>query len=407
MYFRTSVSIRTALIFYMELLKETLPERRSEYIPTLDGWRAVAISLVLLGHGFTSHSEAFGWNSLWERVIHGVINRSGTAGVILFFSISGFLICTRLLNQQRYRGGISLRTFYIRRCFRILPPAFAFLLTVALLALTGILPHILNTAFAWSDWFSTVFFFSNYHIPRQTFVIDHFLSLAVEEQFYFFWPAMLVFLGNRRAAKAAFLIATATIVWRLFSLHGVPVSEQGWIQKRTDIRLDSLMIPCFLALALTFPRTGQLIRRAGKPLIQAAIIASFLIVLLAPQFAHWALPLEIAMVPFMISLVVITTVLNPGGLLGRILETPLLRWIGRLSYSIYLWQQIVIYRETPAHTDLLHMALLFLFRLPILLALALASYYWIEVPFIRIGRKLAERFSVHASDRRSLTATTG
>jgi peptidoglycan/LPS O-acetylase OafA/YrhL len=165
--------------------------------------------------------------------------------------------------------------------------------------------------------------------------------------------------------------------------------------QRTDVRLDSFMVPCFLAIIVFHFRGKRIIQYAANPMVQWAIILSFFVLSFAPQFIHSAMFMERAFVPLLITLVVIGTVINPHGWLGRILETPGLRWIGRLSYRIYLWQEIVIYRQAPPQSGLGHIALLFLLRLPILFALAIASYYWIEVPFIRLGRRLAKRASAH------------
>src|SRR5437868_1859800 len=164
------------------MFTETLPEKKSEYIPTLDGWRAVAIVMVLLSHGLWSHNQAFGYDSSWKRALHVIISHAGPAGVLLFFSISGFLICSRLLKDG------SLKRFYVRRLFRIIPPAFVYLLVVAVLALTGLVSPITDSSFYWSDWFSALGFVINYKFNQGTYVVVHFWSLAVEEQFYLLWP---------------------------------------------------------------------------------------------------------------------------------------------------------------------------------------------------------------------------
>ena len=88
-------------------------------------------------------------------------------------------------------------------------------------------------------------------------------------------------------------------------------------------------------------------------------------------------------------MLVIGTVVKPKSWIGRMLEQPTIRWVGRLSYSLYLWQQIAIFRADSSDVTWSGLVSSFLVRLPIVFALALASYYWIEVPFIRIGRKLA------------------
>src|SRR5271165_235764 len=98
---------------------------RSGYLPTLDGWRAIAIAAVLLDHAGSGFHRQASWHPLLQ---------TGADGVSLFFAISGFLICSRLLEEEQLVGRISLKGFYIRRACRILPAAFTYLVVVAVLA---------------------------------------------------------------------------------------------------------------------------------------------------------------------------------------------------------------------------------------------------------------------------------
>jgi peptidoglycan/LPS O-acetylase OafA/YrhL len=106
------------------------------YIPTLDGWRAIAITCILFAH---SRTGVVPW--LGQRV-SSFLSDQGHHGVDLFFAISGLLICSRLLDEEKKFGHISLRGFYVRRAFRILPPALLFLAVIAFLSLIGLI---------WSD----------------------------------------------------------------------------------------------------------------------------------------------------------------------------------------------------------------------------------------------------------------
>src|ERR1700749_3377907 len=111
------------------------------YLPTLDGWRSIAIMAVLLDHG----TAELKW------IPKSQYFRTGPNGVSLFFAISGFLICSRLLEEESVRGHISLKDFYIRRACRILPPAFAYLAVVGVLGIAGC---ILVTPL---EWLSCIF----------------------------------------------------------------------------------------------------------------------------------------------------------------------------------------------------------------------------------------------------------
>src|SRR6266436_2595980 len=104
---------------------------KTGYLPTLDGWRAIAILAVLLDH-------ATEYSSLRDHPRVIAFTHTGPNGVSLFFAISGFLICSRLLEEEQFFGSISLKGFYIRRACRILPAAFTYLLVLALLATSAL-----------------------------------------------------------------------------------------------------------------------------------------------------------------------------------------------------------------------------------------------------------------------------
>src|ERR1700679_3845029 len=111
---------------------EAKHRERSGYIPTLDGWRTMAILWVLIWH---SQVWRFGWlSNEWLRA-------SGGRGVQLFFALSGLLICNRLLREEQRFGGISLRSFYTRRFFRIQPAALTYLAVISILMLSGTIPQ--------------------------------------------------------------------------------------------------------------------------------------------------------------------------------------------------------------------------------------------------------------------------
>src|SRR5437764_2603802 len=99
-----------------------MEQARTNYIPTLDGWRTIAVLLVIGYHGTPPTAP-------WFAVFN-----YGHHGVNIFFGISGFLICSRLLDEERRSGRISLKRFYLRRAFRILPPAFLYILFINLMA---------------------------------------------------------------------------------------------------------------------------------------------------------------------------------------------------------------------------------------------------------------------------------
>ncbi|HLB08176.1 MAG TPA: acyltransferase, partial [Gemmatimonadaceae bacterium] len=219
------------------------------YIPTLDGWRAVAIIAVMASHAGHSYSAPLGRGSFFDRI------SSGTHGVNLFFAISGLLITSRLLEEWDTAGRVSLKRFYIRRAFRILPPALLYLACVALLGAIGLLPVVRE------EFVAATLFYRNY-LPAilgpggAGFFTSHYWSLGVEEHFYLFWPALLLFAGRKRALPVAIVVAVLVAVWRHFEAWREIMlynAIQPTYFARSDTRIDSIMWGVVAALALSRP----------------------------------------------------------------------------------------------------------------------------------------------------------
>jgi peptidoglycan/LPS O-acetylase OafA/YrhL len=327
-------------------------------LPTLDGWRAVAIIMVVLSHSFTTESETAGGPA------NLLLFRLGTFGVLLFFAISGFLICTRLLVEKESTGRISLRSFYIRRVFRILPAAYVYLAAVAVL-----------TDASWHDLAGAAFFYCNY-LPSESWFTGHFWSLAMEEHFYLLWPPLLASLSTERALWAAAALAVGSILFRYQSGGLIPF-------RYSHSRLDSFMLPCILAILLANRQARERFAEIMSPGIWLLVLAVFGAgIAAAAAFPAWREPqrvLQSAVLPVLVA----TTVLRPTDFFARILSHPALEWLGRTSYSIYLWQQVV-FGFAPARGPARMAALPFLILL--ILVLAAASRRWIEEPTIAWGR---------------------
>jgi peptidoglycan/LPS O-acetylase OafA/YrhL len=350
------------------------------YIPTLDGWRCISIVGVMIAHGGNSVLQLFG--------IYSTLPGYGAIGVDIFFAISGFLICSRLIQEQNRFGRISLKGFYIRRAFRILPPYFLCLSGIALLAAAGlILVH------RW-EWLGCLFFFRNY-VPAQLggWYTGHFWSLAVEEHFYLIWPGLLVLWGLPRARRWVPVLALAIAVWRALEYRlelGTHVIPGLGFFTRTDIRFDALLWGCWAALV--FPELRER-ARWFRPAIWACLVGAFAFcVVFKPPFAFcW----QSALAPLML----VGTILYPESWAGRILETAPMRWIGTISYSLYLWQQVFLIGEKDVPHSL---GILQSFPLNVVAVFACASfsYYLVERPLIKIGYRIDKAF--HAGRAKTL-----
>jgi peptidoglycan/LPS O-acetylase OafA/YrhL len=361
------------------------------YIPTLDGWRAIAIIGVMASHAGHSYSAALGRESIFDRFA------LGTHGVNLFFAISGLLITSRLLEEWDRSGSVSLKRFYVRRAFRILPPALLYLSCVALLGLFGLLPVTRE------EFVAATLFFRNYLPPilganGAGFFTSHYWSLGVEEHFYLFWPALLLLAGRKRALPVAITIALLIAAWRhveawreimLFN------AIQPTYFARSDTRIDSIMWGVVAALALARPEIRAVIERHLSTLVYLALLALYGAV--TYRFGTRPTVWEASIVPVLIA----GTVLRPRSVLGRVLENPVMRWIGRLSYSLYQWELFFVYY--PGVPTTLGVWQTFPVNLIAAVGCATASYYLVERPLIRVGHRLAPAMSREAREGASAT----
>jgi peptidoglycan/LPS O-acetylase OafA/YrhL len=361
-------------------------------LPTLDGWRGVAILMVVLAHAVKPPYCTGEASAEWCR--YALL---GGHGVALFFALSGFLITTRLLDEYHARGGISLRAFYIRRAFRILPAAFTVLFVFSVLGALNILP------IAPIEILSSLLFFRNY-VPifltdaGHGFYTALFWSLAVEEHFYIIWPLLLVLSIKRGwSVRLAIGAAIAVAIWRRSEGHYLWVQNaldlpQYQFNFRTDTRLDALLWGCAFALLLRDAKAAVWIKRLLIPRIWV-----LLPVLYAAGIAlEWKGVLwHTLLAPPMI----VGTMLHAGSYAGRVLEWSPLRWVGRISFSLYLWHPLVMPQIAAAVVWPQVQSL----PVNVLLAFLLAamSYYAVEKPMIGAGRRIASRAAQQLASGRS------
>jgi peptidoglycan/LPS O-acetylase OafA/YrhL len=357
---------------------------KSRHIPTLDGWRALAILLVVAHHAGT----AFYGESDYYSVS---LTRFGTWGVPVFFGLSGVLITKLLLEEFDRTGRMSLKSFYIRRAFRILPPVFVYLAAVAALGQMA----------SGMEAVSGVFFFRNY-LPNSLGGIytGHLWSLAVEEHFYLIWPGLLVLVGVRRGLVAAGSLSLALALWNSADFHWhlygrifPGMTSLG----RSDLRLVGLFCGCTMAFLLHLPATKDWLRR------YYTLGAWILVALAFPICLVYQLYLTGFWLPIIIPLLMVGTVLHPAWVISRVFDLKPVKWIGRISYSLYLWQQMFLIPSwEPKSFGVLQQ---WPFNILIVMICACASYYVIEKPLNRLGHRLAGRTTSLGKGYRELAVT--
>lgn len=350
-------------------------------VPTLDGWRGIAILLVIFDH----------LNLPSTGLLHKV-SRTGATGVGLFFALSGLLITTRLLNEYEKFGRVNLGHFYVRRAFRLIPASLTYLVVLAVLGGAGVL------AVSREQWTASLLFFRNY-VPAEVtgggWFTAHFWSLAVEEHFYLLWPALL--LRSRRKASVPILLACLVAAWRYVDFRFHVVHAPLWFPGRSDVRMDALFWGCALALLLNEPsirkRMSQNYQWWTVILFCALDIASNLFTG-RHNYSFYE--------PLLIASILVWPVLNVESWLARLLEAKPLRWLGALSYSLYIWQELWL--VFPGVPSALRPSQTFPLNLVLVFACASVSFYVIERPMIKLGHRLTSQWTP-AEVRPSLNAS--
>lgn len=346
----------------------TGPDGRLRFprFPQLDGFRGIAILLVLVEHALR---HSLGLNGPW--------NHLGGAGVQLFFVLSGFLITGLLCAEESRTQAVNVVAFYVRRALRILPAFYVFLAVVALLKGAGLV-----TSTRWLDLVEALLFVRN--LAGRDSLLAHAWSLSIEQQFYLVWPWLFWGFGAKGAWKAGWGILVGVVVWRsLASGLGVYPPDSPVFYLRTDFRLDALMAGSLFAI-WRHARPGWSLRWSGfgSDWWPAALALGFLGwsavgQRLAGGEAHF---LTGSLV--FASLLLTHLILYPASGAAALCRSTGLCWLGRYSYSIYLWQQLFLVAKIPEWGAVLR------FPLDLILALVagVTSYHLIEQPFI--GLKL-------------------
>lgn len=348
----------------------------SNYLSSLDGWRAIAVSAVMLDH--------------CQPVANPYIHRFqgyGGAGVTIFFAISGVLITSRMLDEEEAQGRVSLRNFYIRRAFRILPAAFVYLLVIAILGSLAVIP------FDKPSWISALFFYRNYwqYFARggaNSWFTGQFWSLSVEEHYYFLLPAIFVFLPRFRRC-ALVLLSLASAVWLGWYLMIPPgKSPRYFFDLRTEFCITGLLVPSIWALSLHSLSVKYWARKYLRPWIAIPFLVIALSGTLRINDSGISTFISLLIRTLLAPILILSTVLHPESWLTRLLELRPLKAIGRISYGLYLWQSLFLtkYFIYPGPIHFLQRPAIGFFCAYLC---ALASYFLLEQPMIRLGRKLS------------------
>jgi len=343
-------------------------------ITFLDGWRAIAVLVVIL-----SHVTGFRAGPLWLKDIARWLP-VGQLGVLIFFFISGFVISRSALAEIRATGAFSVPAFYIRRGFRIIPPLVVYLVACLLLGSFGVVE------FGPRNALPAFLYVCNVEPFNQCIWLGgHTWSLAYEEQFYLLFPTLLtLFLLRRAPFWPHFVFALGFCALPLFW----PLSYAGhW-----DFYLIYGLFGAGFLAARHYERLAAVVPRFAD----AGFVAALLLVLAAPAFMPWPPIYNNYALVFLVAIPVML-VCSGWSRLGGFLNFAPLRYLGRISYGIYLWQELAtsdLTRPQPLWVELLAVAAI--------IALAAALFEGMERPLIRLGKRLSESWAARPASASTL-----
>jgi peptidoglycan/LPS O-acetylase OafA/YrhL len=338
-------------------LERLLINLRRKKIPGLDGIRGIAaLSVVGMHDQELAHHDWFG--KFYP----------GRFAVQIFFVISGLLITWLLLQEEQRDGKVNRTTFYWRRAFRLFP-------ALAVLLVWQYFTRIPETTKG--GLVATAFYFANYYSMvdggAALVGLGQTWSLSVEEHFYLIWPQVFIFVRNKRnMLRGCVLVAILQIVWRLgLGLHG----DYRYAALATETASCAALVGCALALIL-WRCPGRIPRFIFLPFLAPLSIAVILALGQLPGDAQlwWGVPLGI---PFIVILVLQAVTYE-----WWILENPVALYLGRISYSVYLWGMVAIAMVQRLGHDRFHLPV---FAVAILLGSI--SHFLIERPLQTFGRK--------------------
>ena len=343
---------------------------RFQHIPELDGFRGLAILLVLIGRYWEFH----GWSSNARNLAQSIAH----LGVLLFFVLSGFLITGLLYRERSLTGSISFKRFYIRRALRLLPAFFLFLATVAVLVRLGLVTDVPKIEFL-----ECLLYLRN--ILGHSLSLGHIWSLSLEEQFYILWPITFLLLPRKHAATIVAWICFAFMIWRGLAIAFRLFSyEHGIFYVRPYFRFDSILIGCLIALWLGSSASAytRLKKFAQGPWSAVLWVALFFWATLGEALSR---ALHITICEILGAVVLACVVLRSDSFMAKICRARWLCYVGTISYSLYLWQDLFISTDPPSWGLLRELPLAFV----VPLAIAIASYHFMERPILRLKNRLA------------------
>jgi len=354
------------------------------FFPGLEGLRGLAVIAVLFFHG------GFEWA------------KGGFLGVSTFFTLSGYLITSNVLRSVAVEGQLDLRKFWLRRFRRLMPAALAAIMLASIYTILAGDPSQRQSFFG--DSVSSLFYVANWHLIfsgqayadlfAQPSALLHFWSLAIEEQFYMFFP-IVAFVGlvKFRWDRLRFGAAMAGLL--LVSIActlGLGLSQNA-IYLGTETRMGEMLVGALLAVLLTEDRTKKIAtdRLSIGPVLAgfglSALVVSIVAYSTVDQGDEWLYAGGLTLFS-LVSVALILGAISPLGPTRWLLSSVPFRRLGLISYGVYLYHWPIFLLLSPANTGFSD-AQLFIPRVAVSIGLAALSYRFLETP-IRTGQRILQ-----------------
>jgi peptidoglycan/LPS O-acetylase OafA/YrhL len=336
----------------------------ASHLPGLDGLRAIAAFLVVFGHAGLGAPDGL--------------------GVLMFFVLSGFLITWLLLKEYDQYETVSLRMFYWRRALRIFPAFYAYWALITAIYL------VRDTPVNWPQALSSFFYVNNYY---QAFNGDpnsgysHTWSLGVEEQFYLLWPMLFVSFAKNLRRMARFLAGTIVVIWiyRTVLLFAFGVWH-GYAYEAFDMRADHLAVGCLMAVSV---RTGMAPKmwRALCWRPPMALLTAALLVASSTAEARYGSAFRdgigFIVNPLLTAALIGQVIAFQADAMWNWLNSSVVRYLGTISYSVYLYQQLLVHPALSALKSQ-HTLVQAVGVMVVVIIAASCSYFLIERPFLKL-----------------------
>ncbi|MGW8440013.1 acyltransferase family protein [Paenibacillus sp. S33] len=319
-----------------------LNQPKKRYMTGLDGLRAISVLAVIAYH------------------LHFRWAEGGLLGVEIFFVLSGYLITDQILFEWRAHSGFSIVHFWIRRIRRLLPAMIFMLTAVALwllitdfFRLQALGGHFVSSLFYVNNWyliFHHVSYFESFGPPSP---IGHLWSLSIEEQFYVIWPLVLLIglcFAPRRGRLMLYILGCAIVSAIAMAIIYEPGTDPSRVYYGTDTRASAILIGAALAVIWPSWRLSDNVSSSARTMLDMTgvlgIVMLFILIGQTNEFDD-SLYRGGFLYLSLITAIVIAVLVHPANRLERLLGCRSLSWIGKRSYSLYIWHYPIIILSSP------------------------------------------------------------